>query len=218
MNQDKRTGQLLKQIISDNSLHGLFLNTLSFLEYMGTRKIAKALHQEVFNEVLLDHLSEEARHSFYFKKMANRVAFQNYGFHKEELLAGHQARTYFQNLDEKARELSQEQTLLNYLLTTWIIEKRAVTLYTIYNQLLKENQFPFSLNPILKDEKSHLNYVRDHIKKLNSGGEKSFSALSDFEEKEFEVFMEALEREVKYILQLKKPENLKKSAIQTELV
>ena len=197
MNQSERTGYLLKQILSDKNLHGLFLNTLSFLEYMGTRKIAKALHQEFFNEVLLDHLSEEARHSLYFKKLANRVASQNYGFQKEELLAGHEARAYFQNLDEKAKELSREQTLLNYLLTTWIIEKRAVSFYHIYNQSLKEEQFPFSLNPVLKDEKAHLNYVENYIKKLNPGGEKAFSLLREFEEKEFAIFMEALEKKMK---------------------
>lgn len=210
---DKRINRLLKQIISDKNLHGLWLNTLSFLEYMGTRKIAKALHQEVFNEVLLDHLSEEARHSLYFKKLANRVASQNYGFQKGELLAGHEARVYFQNLDEKARELSKGNILLNYLLTTWIIEKRAVSFYHIYNQILKEGQFPFSLNAILKDEKAHLNYVENYIKKLNSAGEKSFSVIREFEEKEFEIFIEALEKEVKEILQSEETENLRQSEI-----
>ena len=100
---NNRTNQFLERVIRHKQLHGLWLNTLSFLEYMGSRKIAKALPQEEFNEVLLGHLSEEVRHSLYFKKQARHVSGQNYGFHKHELLAGAAGPNLFSKLRQQSR-------------------------------------------------------------------------------------------------------------------
>ena len=196
MDLESRTSRFLETVISHKNLHGLWLNTLSFLEYMGTRKIAKALCQEIFNETLLDHLNEEARHSLYFKKLARRVASQKYGFQKQELLAGPQVRAYFQNLDEMAEKISQKQPFLNYLLTTWTIEKRAVLVYNTYNCLLRQKKFSFSLNPVLQDEKNHLHNVKTHIEKITSDCGKIFQLLRDFETKEFKILMDCMETEL----------------------
>ena len=201
MSWDSKISRFLERLIHDKHLHGLWLNTLSFLEYMGSRKIAKALPQEKFNEVLLKHLSEEVRHSLYFKKQAHRVSSQNYGFHKQELLAGAEARIYFQNLDEKSKELAKGHIFLNYLLTTWIIEKRAVQVYTLYSQILHKSQSPFSLKPVLQEEKEHLCFMESHIQRLSAKEEPLLKTLTCFEATEFKVFFGGLEKEAEKNLQ-----------------
>lgn len=196
MNEDIEIQDFLEKIISCSKLHSLWLNTLSFLEYIGTRKMAKALPQEIFDETLLDHLSEEARHSLYFKKLANRVSSRNLCFQNDELLAGSEARAYFQKLDIKAKTLSGGQALLNYLFTTWLIEQRAVLVYTVYNQLLSQKRFPFSLNPLLKEEMGHLIHVKSSMKKLSFDCEKTMSTLKTFEEEEFKILMKCMNQEM----------------------
>ena len=192
MNENIEIQDFLEKIISCPKLHGLWLNTLSFLEYMGTRKMAKALPQGIFDETLLDHLSEEARHSLYFKKLANRVTKESFCFQNEELLAGEAARTYFQRLDKKAQSISGGKTFLNYILTTWLIEQRAVLVYTIYNQLLLQKKFSFSLSSLLKEEVGHLIHVKNSIREFNFNYEKTLSILKTFEEKEFQILIECM--------------------------
>lgn len=196
MNENIEIQNFLEQIISCSKLHSRWLNTLSFLEYMGTRKMAKALLQEDFTETLLGHLNEEARHSLYFKKLANRVSSKNLGFQREELLAGEEARAYFQKLDIKSKTLAGGHTILNYLLTTWVIEQRAVLVYTVYNQLLAQKKYPFSLNPLLKDEINHLAHVKNSMEKLNFNYKKALSVLQNFEKKEFELLIKYMNQEI----------------------
>ena len=196
MDLESRINRFLERVSSHKNLHGLWLNTLSFLEYMGARKITKALSQEIFNADLLSHLNEEVRHSLYFKKLAGRVSSKKYGFQSHELLAGAQARVYFQNLDEMAEKISQKKHFLNYLLTTWAIERRAVLVYNIYTRLLMQKEFSFSLKPVLQDEKKHLHNMKTHIEKINPDCEKSFQILKDFETEEFKILMDCMETEL----------------------
>ena len=220
-----RAADFLRAVMDEARLHSLWLNTLSFLEYIGARKIAKALPQEAFNERLLEHFSEEARHSLYFKNLARiarrggggatsgekktQAAFDsetagggwNPGFKEEELLSGRAAREYFQSLDNKAKALSEGDIFLNYLLSSCAVERRAVSVYSIYNRLLKEKQFSFNLDPVLKDEKKHWTAMREEIKRRANRREQDgreqdmqnkLAALLRFEEAVFPAFLQCL--------------------------
>ena len=72
-NSSVSAADFLHAVMDDARLHSLWLNTLSFLEYTGARKIAKALPQTAFNERLLEHFSEETQHSLYFKRLARKA-------------------------------------------------------------------------------------------------------------------------------------------------
>ena len=187
---------VLKEITSCRRLHGRWLNTLSFLEYIGTRKILKSLPADILDETLLSHIAEEAFHSLFFKKLVRKVTLHNYSFGEEELLAPEECEGYFQNLDRKAEALSNGDKILNYLYTTWIVETRAVTVYSLYNQILREKQFSFTLNPILKDEEKHLNQVKNLIQKKDSRHEIHFQELRAFEEQEFGSLLVDLKKNV----------------------
>ena len=183
MNTELRV--VLKEMTSCRELHGRWLNTLSFLEYIGTRKILKSLPAQILNETLLSHITEEALHSLFFKKLARKVTLGDCSFGKKELLAPDECENYFQNLDRKAETLSGRDKILNYLYTTWIVETRAVRVYSLYNQILREKRFSFTLNSILKDEEKHLNQVKNLIQERDNRHEIHFQELTAFEGREF---------------------------------
>ena len=189
---------VLEGITSCRGLHGRWLNTLSFLEYIGTRKILKSLPARILEETLLSHVTEEAFHSLFFKKLARKVTLHNCSFKKEELLAPKECEGYFQNLDRKAESLSNGDKILNYLYTTWIVETRAVKVYSLYNEILTEKQFSFTLNSILKDEEKHLNQVKNLIQERDSQYEIHFQELAAFEEREFGSLLGDLKKTVLY--------------------
>ena len=187
---------ILEMITSRRELHGRWLNTLSFLEYIGTRKILKSLPADILDETLLSHISEEAFHSLFFKRLARKITLKNYSFREEELLIPKESERYFQNLDKRSGEVSNANEMLSYFYTTWIVETRAVAVYSLYNRILKAKQFPFTLNPILKDEEKHLIQVKDSIEEMDPRHQSHFRELVEFEEEEFTRFLQYLEREV----------------------
>ena len=197
----KTTKLFLEQILQDKNLHGRWLNTLSFLEYIGTRKILKSLSAPLFNQVLLSHTVEEAYHSLFFKKLSQKVCGKDLSFKKEEMIGAQECETYFQSLDKKSLELAKGHVFLNYLYTTWIVEIRALKVYSIYNDLLKQKKQGFSLQSILKDEKEHLQEVETQIKKQDKNHPAHLNLLQDFEKEKFEELLQHLNKEI----QISKP-------------
>lgn len=65
--------QLTDVVVADRTLHGRWLNTLSYLENCGARKIASCEHPTKVKEEMLKHASEEFRHAFYLKKQLSRL-------------------------------------------------------------------------------------------------------------------------------------------------
>ena len=195
---DKKFQNLIYQIVKQPSLHARFLNTLSFLEYIGARKIFKSLPAQIYDEFFLSHSAEEAFHSLFFKKLSKKVGQKDLDFSKSEMLASEQMERYMQNLDKKAEEVSQKQQVLNYLYTTWIVEKRALIAYTSYNRILKEKDFGFSLTPVLKDEAKHLKEMETLLEKQDKNFKQNQDKLLEFEKKEFENLLSKLEQAISH--------------------
>ena len=153
----------LQNIIQDKSLHTRWLNTLAFMEHIGSRKIIKSQNSMTLDHFILQHISEEARHAFYFKNLAYKLSPSDCpNFEESYMIKGSSSENYFQNIDHKAEEElanSSDKNLLNYLYTTWMVEERAVVLYELYNQILKTGNMPFNLNFILREEDHHLKMV-----------------------------------------------------------
>ena len=66
----------LDDVIKDRAAHAKFMNMLSMLEHMGSRKImVSQMHKgDTLSEDTLKHLAEEARHAYFFKRQAERAA------------------------------------------------------------------------------------------------------------------------------------------------
>ncbi|PJE02163.1 MAG: rubrerythrin [Leptospira sp.] len=201
ISQDKITNQsdssqvklFLVRIIETPSIHALFLNTISLMEHIGSRKILLTQSNEHTTEFILRHASEEARHALFFKKKIEYILPNlNLGYSNHELLAGLSAKIYFQKLDATVRKSIRQmnlshsnRTYLNYLYTTTAIEIRATYLYKIYNEVLIQRNFGFHLNGLLAEEEGHLAEMESEIQRLDSESKVRLDQLLQQEEKLF---------------------------------
>ena len=64
---------LLRLVIAHPDLHAKWLNTLSFLENCGARKIAMCEHKTLVKEEMLKHAAEEFRHAHDLKKQLLKI-------------------------------------------------------------------------------------------------------------------------------------------------
>src|ERR1700733_4610834 len=96
----KQIEQLLTTIVASNELHAKWLNTLSFLENCGARKIAACEHLTLVREEMLKHASEEFRHAHYLKRQIQRVTSEPCDdYSLKYLLGGTASLHYLASLD-----------------------------------------------------------------------------------------------------------------------
>ena len=179
----------LTNLIPNTLLHARWLNTLAFLEHIGSRKIIKSQNSSRLSLHTLQHISEEARHSVHFKKLSLKThPTAGATFHPSHTLAGPRAEQYFQNLDHQAAQtlhpLPQKNTL-NYLYTTLLVEERALEVYTLYNNILKQQGKNLPLQLVLQEEAGHLKEITGAIQKKDPDHKTHTKKLFEYEGKEF---------------------------------
>jgi hypothetical protein len=64
----QRSESILKKIVNDATTHAQFLNTVSLLEHIGSRKILITQSNQNSSEFILSHAAEEARHALFLKR------------------------------------------------------------------------------------------------------------------------------------------------------
>jgi hypothetical protein len=181
---------LIGAIVADPALHARWLNTFSYLEYVGFRKIVKSQRAEVLTAAILGHACEEGRHALGLKKLAIKLGgaqFDSYA--PEALLCGEEAKAYFQDLDKACDEgfadrSNEERAKLTYCYVTWLVERRALEVYQIYKRALGESEIARKLGGLLAEETKHLADVEAVLRI----GDPEFSSRS----KEFEAVEAAL--------------------------
>ncbi len=161
----------LTSIVNDPPAHARFMNMLSMLEHMGSRKIvvSQTLRQETLSEDTLKHLAEEARHAYFFKRQAARMAGHALeGYTEDNTMCRVPALMYFGRLDAG---LSKEVTGNNpadsenqaYPWVSMIIELRACWLYHIYHEVMEASPVKLSLKSLLAEEDMHLAEMFDMV-------------------------------------------------------
>ena len=165
---------LLEAIISDHDLHIKWLNTLSYLENCGARKIAR--FQAIFKDnvplSILQHACEESRHAFFMKKQI--LKFNIDPDSKIPLLGDLKAKNFLHTLDIKILKLLKKEKIIQkdqlfyyaYLLTTYAIEKRAEILYGLYQDRLTFCHSQVSIKSIIKEEENHLEEIETKMKEV----------------------------------------------------
>ncbi|MFZ4403922.1 MAG: hypothetical protein ACOYOK_07450 [Pseudobdellovibrionaceae bacterium] len=205
----------LEKVISNPASHARWLNSLSYLEYRGFRKIARALQTQDISMHILSHAMEEARHAFYFKKLAVKVGGPAFDSYQDVVLLSPVAvKRYFYDLDQNVMSLfqakfgslqySQIQTVQStiYQVVTWLIEERAMEVYRTYDQLLKNKKFEFSLGPVIADESRHLSEVGESAKKLLSQMSLDFNQILKIENQCFEHLWQSLQSDLDTVLEM----------------
>lgn len=157
--------ELLYKIVSCNTLHAKWLNTLSYFENCGARKIAACEHPTLVKEEMLKHAAEEFRHAHYLKRQITKISLPLETY--TTLLGGVSALHYLRALDCRiSRELKRAGLDVKrgaYLLVTYVIELRALELYTAYDAILREIGSKVTVRSILFEEKEHLREMQEGI-------------------------------------------------------
>lgn len=193
--------RFLNAVVCDQRTHTLWLNTLSLLEHIGSRKILLTQSSEETSEMILRHATEEARHALFFKKAAGSIGKNlNIGYRKNEILQGSSARIYFAKLDASVRRNLKKSQLqksqlayVSYLYTTTIIEKRAMIVYKMYDELLANRKETLSLKNLILEEEGHLDEMKTEIMRLDSVYSERLGILVNQEERLFSRFIKQLQ-------------------------
>lgn len=166
----------LPKIIECPLKHARWLNTLSYLENCGARKIANCEHPTLVREEILKHAAEEFRHAYYLKRQIRKLSTDILDtYHSSYLLGGINSLHYLHALDiGVSRYLVEERNLTGsslkehaYYLVTYAIELRASELYSLYAQLLKEKGSKISVSSIMLEEEGHLAEMERQLDRLS---------------------------------------------------
>src|SRR5579885_2493331 len=186
--------ECLDKIVVNPALEARWLNTLSLLEYIGSRKISKTFAKVHPPIEILEHLADESRHAYAFKRLSTIVADgKDLGY-----LCGDAAVTYFQTLDKKISDWISKLTRLtdsfqNYLIVTAVVERRAMKIYPYYRKISRNGFVRDELRLVMEDESSHRRIIEDQcLKILNPNDVPDFQECDAVEEEIFKVFEAAI--------------------------
>lgn len=169
--------KVLNTIVASHQLHAKWLNTLSFLENCGARKIAACEHPTLVKEEMLKHAAEEFRHAHHLKRQIERITSKTMETYSlQSILGGSSTLQYLNALDLKTSRYLKSQGMEKhslkeaaYLLVTYAIELRAEELYPIYDKVLRQAGSRVAVKSILLEEKEHLEEMKEGLKQLSSG-------------------------------------------------
>lgn len=196
---------LLDKIVQNNETHAKWLNTLSFMENAGARKISACEHATEVSLIQLKHAAEEHRHAYYLKKQILKISSglcETY--HNHELLASTATRQYLHALDIKACKYLQQNFKLNkeelkyaaYLFVTYAIEVRADELYPVYQDILTKYSSKVMVKAIILEEEGHLEEMINQLDLFSEDWKIHAEVILDIEKELHEQWVEAISEEV----------------------
>jgi hypothetical protein len=175
--------------------HARFLNTLSMMEHIGSRKIMVSQSEGPLGREILKHLAEETRHAFFFKKAAETLARRTLEYDTAETLCPASARMYFGRLDACiAQSLGPDVDVeVPYLYVSLTVELRAIWTYRLYQEALAAHSGNLSLKSILAEEELHLTQMLKRLQALGANPEGQTPAFARLEDRLFRTLWAALE-------------------------
>ena len=187
--------KVLNSIAADSELEARWLNTLSLLKFIGARKIGKTMCQTHPSATVLDHWADETRHAWAFKALCEELADGEF----EDYLAMDAATNYFQQLDQRATDwlresVGVEQTGLNYLLVTTLIERRAMMVYPLYRAATTHDFIAEELQAIVVEEQDHRIELERQCVALLEQHDATLEEVSTLEEDLFGGLLHAIEK------------------------
>lgn len=147
----------LRALVNAPEEHARFMNMLSMLEHMGSRKImvSQMNKPQEMDQDTLQHLAEEARHAYFFKRHAERVAGKPLkGWVDDNTMCRIPAAMYFGRVDAGITKTVGADDA--YPWVSLIIELRACWLYHIYNDVIEEADIHLPLKSLIAEEDHHL--------------------------------------------------------------
>ncbi len=161
--------KILPALLTDTFFHAKWLNTLSYLENCGARKIARSEHPQNVSRQMLKHAAEEFRHAFYLKQqISTKLGLFLPTYQVDAVWGGMATLRYLDRLETRICRLVGKSChpMAIYFLVTYAIELRASEIYPLYQALLSQGKSPVSVRSILLEEKGHLEEMREQIAAL----------------------------------------------------
>ncbi|WP_292011002.1 hypothetical protein [Chryseobacterium sp.] len=197
--------KLLNYIVQNDIQHAKWLNTLSFMENAGARKISACEHPVLVNQIQLKHAAEEHRHAYYLKKQISKLdpsLCQTY--QSKELLAPRATRQYLHRLDiETCRYLRNHLNLTKeelkyaaYLFVTYAIEVRADDLYPVYQHILTKNNHKVMVKSIILEEEGHLEEMTAQLNEFSDHWKSHAEQVQKIEEKLHQEWISSITQEI----------------------
>ena len=196
---------ILENIVSDNLLHSKWLNTLSYMENAGAKKISASEHKEEVTLLILKHAAEEHRHAYYLKKQLAKLD-ENVckTYTNAELLAPNHTKYYLNTLDVLVCRYIKNHFNLSgydlkfaaYLFVTYAIEVRADELYPIYQDVLSAKQSKVTVKSIILEEEGHLEEMLNQLREFSPDWEKHAQEIIKIEQHMFNDWMIGLKAEL----------------------
>lgn len=197
--------KILTSIVSDNNLHCKWINTLSYMENCGARKISACEQPQTVQLMQLKHAAEEHRHAYYLKKQLLKFDTENCKtYAANDMLASLYTRQYLHQLDIKSsrfiKEIYQlegeELRYASYLFVTYAIEVRADELYPIYQNILTELKSKVMVKSIILEEEGHLEEMTAQLEEFDTDWKTKAELILAIEDKLFIEWFEAISKEV----------------------
>lgn len=190
-----RLKNLLTAIAANPSLEARWLNTLSVLEFIGARKIARTVAERHPSVEVLGHWADETRHALAFKELAIAA---NGGVDPNEYLCPEAARRYMHDLDHAlAAWLGRAASLqLCYLLTTSAIERRAMQVYPLLKATASSAQIREAVGRIVVEEQAHRRTIEEACIAALARCGLSFDEALEIEARCYSALLDALEQAI----------------------
>ena len=196
---------ILENIVDNNILHAKWLNTLSYMENAGAKKISASEHKENVSLIILKHAAEEHRHAYYLKKQLDKLegglckTYTN-----DELLTPNHTKFYLNALDVAVcRYLKQHFNLSGYelkfaayLFVTYAIEVRADELYPVYQEVLTNAGSRVTVKSIILEEEGHLEEMLNQLRSFSPDWEKHAEIVIKIEQEMFEEWILNLGKQI----------------------
>lgn len=196
---------LLEKIVPDDVAHAKWLNTLSFMENAGARKISACEHSSEVSLVQLKHAAEEHRHAYYLKKQILKIDPEICKTYTcNELLASTATRHYLHSLDMKTCRYLQKHFGLSgeklkyaaYLFVTYAIEVRADELYPVYQEVLTKYSSKIMVKSIILEEEGHLEEMVHQLDGFSEDWKIHAEIILDMEQALHQQWIMAVSQEV----------------------
>lgn len=189
------TRDLFSEFCSSPGTAWLLLNTLSYMEHIGSYKIMATQSGQDVDYQTLKHIHEEASHAALFKRHAERIAGARLDYSDAALMASASARMYFAKLE--ATMASMFRTTMNsrtvYLYMSLIVEFRAIWAYPMLQQAADEAGLQVSLSKLLAEEHGHLHSMARRLEADESFSGSDVHVLCGHERKRFERLLHAMQ-------------------------
>lgn len=196
--------QILQKIVQEPVLHAKWLNSLSFMENTGARKISACENAETADIIQLKHAAEEHRHAYYLKKQILKLPVEGFTYYRNaDLLAPNHTKQYLHKLDvECSRYIKKVFSLANhdlkyaaYLFVTYAIEVRADELYPAYQEVLTANDSRVMVKSIIVEEEGHLEEMMAQLDRFDDNWKEHAARVSEIEDRLFREWFAAVSDE-----------------------